>query len=206
VTLSPDNRFVYVCDLGIDKVMIFKFDAERGQLTPNEPAFVQTKPGAGPRHLVFHPNGKFAYLIHEMASTITTFAYDEKTGALTELQTLSSLPNGYNGPNTGAEIAVVPSGKFLFASNRGENAIVSFAIDPAKGTLTYVGKQSSGGKVPRFFGISPSGNDLVICNQGSDSALVCRLNATGEIKPGSALTPIASPVCAVFLSPASGGR
>lgn len=206
VTMSPDNKFAFVCDLGIDKVMIFKFDAEHGKLTANEPAFAQTKPGAGPRHLVFHPNGKFAYLIHELDSTITAFAYDAQTGVLKELQTLSSLPRSYEGPNKAAEVAIVPSGKFLFASNRGKDTVVLFAIAPDTGTLTWVAEQNTGGKTPRQFGIQPSGKLLAICNQDSDSVLMCGIDAiSGRLKPTDVFTPVPSPVCAVFL-PAVGGE
>jgi 6-phosphogluconolactonase len=207
VTMSPDNKFAFVCDLGIDKVMIFKFDAERGKLTPNEPAFVQTKPGAGPRHLVFHPNGKFAYLIHELDSTITTFAYDSQTGTLKELQTLSSLPGDYAGPNKAAEIAIVPSGKFLFASNRGNETVALFAIDSQTGTLKWVEEQNTGGKTPRQFGIEPSGRQLAICNQDSDTVLMCGIDGmTGRLKPSGILAQVPSPACAVFLPPVNGQK
>ena len=207
VTMSPDNQFAYVCDLGIDKVMIFKFDAEHGKLTANEPAFAPTKPGAGPRHLVFHPSGKFAYLINELDSTITAFVYDAQTGALKELQTLSSLPRSYAGPNKAAEIAIVPSGKFLFASNRGNETVVSFAIDPNTGTLTWVGEQSTGGKTPRQFGIEPSGRHLAICNQDSDTVLMCRIDSmNGRLKPAGVFAQVPSPACALFLPPIRGEK
>jgi 6-phosphogluconolactonase len=205
--LSPDNQFAFVCDLGIDKVMIFKFDAEHGKLTPNDPPFVQVKPGAGPRHIVFNPNGKFAYVINELDSTISTFAYDEKTGALKELQTLSSLPGYYDGPNKAAEIGIVPSGKFLFASNRGNETVVLFAIDSEKGTLTWVEEQNTGGKTPRHFGIQPSGKHLAICNQDSGTVLVCRIDAgNGRLKPSGVFAEVPSPACAVFLPPVSGEK
>jgi 6-phosphogluconolactonase len=207
VTLSPDNKFAYVCDLGTDKVMIFKFDAENGKLTENNPPFVQAKPGAGPRHLVFHPNGKFAYVVNELASSITTLAYDGKTGALTELQTLSSLPGYFEGANTAAEIGIVPSGKFLFASNRGNETVVLFAIDADKGTLTWVEEQNTGGKTPRHFGIQPSGKHLAICNQNSDSVLVCRIDAmNGRLKPSGVFAQVPAPSCAVFLPPVDGEK
>jgi 6-phosphogluconolactonase len=205
VTMSPDNKFAYVCDLGIDKVMVFKFDAKHGKLTENNPPFAQTKPGAGPRHLVFHPNGKFAYVINELASTITTFAYNAKTGALTELQTLSSLPETFKGQNTAAEIAIVPSGKLLFASNRGDDSVVTFAIDANKGTLSWVAERKTHGKTPRHFSIDPSGKHLAICNQNSDHvALLSSLTSDGE--PMLAELAVPSPSCAVFLPPATGQK
>jgi 6-phosphogluconolactonase len=207
VTMSPDNKFAYVCDLGTDKVMIFKFDAENGKLTENNPPFAQTKPGVGPRHLVFHPNGKFAYVINELASSITTFAYDDKTGGLKELQTLSSLPENFKGQNTAGEIDIVPSGKFLFASNRGDDSVALFAIAADKGTLTWVTEQNTGGKTPRHFGIQPSGKHLAICNQNSDTVLVCRIDSmNGRLKPSGVFAQVPSPSCAVFLPPVGGEK
>jgi 6-phosphogluconolactonase len=204
VTMSPDNRFAYLCDLGIDKVMIFKFDAEHGKLTPNDPPFLSLDPGMGPRHMVFHPNGKFAYVISELASTIAVCNFDDKTGKLDEFEELSSVNWGdhYDGPNTAAEIGIVPSGKFLFASNRGKDNVVKFAIDANTGKLTWIAEQSSGGKTPRHFGIQPSGEHLIICNQNSDSVIVCRIDAmTGRLEPSGASVPVPSPSCAVFLLP-----
>lgn len=203
VTMSPDNQFAFVCDLGSDKVMSYKFDAERGKLTPNDSPFFSVKPGAGPRHLVFHPNGKFAYLINELDSTITTLTYDTKAGVLSELQTISSLPPYYHGRNTAGEIGIVPSGKFLFASNRGSDSVELFTIDSKKGTLTLAEDQKSGGETPRHFGIQPSGEHLAICNQNSYSIRLCRINATtGRLEPYEFFAVAPSPSCAVFLPPA----
>lgn len=200
VTLSPDNRFSFVCDLGIDKVMIFKFDAKHGKLIPNDPPFAAIKPGSGPRHLVFRSDGKFAYLVSEMASTITTFAYDAKNGSLKELQTISCLPRSFKGLNIAAEIGIVPSGKFLFTSNRGDDTVAEFAIDSKKGTLSSLGEHSTNGKTPRYIGITPSGNQLLMCNQDSDSVLLYGIDtATGEVSPSDATAHVPSPVCAVFL-------
>jgi 6-phosphogluconolactonase len=203
VTMSPDNQFAFVCDLGTDKVMGYKFDADHGKLIPNDPPFFQGKAGAGPRHMVFHPNGKFAYLINELDSTIVALAYNDKTGALTELQTVSSLPSHYDGSNTAAEIGIVPSGKFLFASNRGDDSVASFSIDLEKGTLDWINEQKTGGKIPRHFGIQPSGQNLVVCNQNSSTLLTCRIDGTnGRLTPSGVLTEVPSPSCAVFLPPA----
>jgi len=201
VALSPDNHFAFVCDLGTDKVMIFQFDAEHGKLTPNDPPSASVPPGAGERHIVFHPNGKFAYVINEMGSTVTTFAYDPRAGSLKELQTLSSLPRNYNGISTAAEIAMAPSGKFLFASNRGHDTVASFGVDAKNGTLNWVSEQNSGGKTLRYFGMDPSGKYLAICNQDSNSILMCTIDpASGQLKPSPGLITVPSPVCAVFLS------
>ena len=200
VTLSPDNRFAFVSDLGIDKVMIFKFDAEHGKLIPNDPPFAVIGGGSGPRHLVFRPDGKFAYLISEIASTVTTLAYDPKNGALRELQSISCLPSSFNGANTAAEIGIVPSGKFLFASNRGDDSVAEFAIDTRKGTLNWMGEQSTKGKTPRYFGIAPSGRQLLVCNQDSDSVLIYGIaEGTGKVTPSDVTVRVPSPVCAVFL-------
>lgn len=202
VAISPDNKFAFVCDLGIDKVMIFKFDAAHGKLTPNDPPFVSIKPGSGPRHLVFRPDGKFAYLISEMALTITAFAYDARAGTLREIQTVSSLPRDYHGANTAAEIGIAPSGHFLFASNRGNETVVVFEIDRATGKLTWVEEQSTGGKTPRHFGIEPSGKHMVICNEDSNTLLVCRIEKdNGRLKPSGVFADAPAPVCAVFLPP-----
>jgi 6-phosphogluconolactonase len=202
VTFSPDNHFAFVCDLGIDKVMSYKFDAGHGKLTPNDSPFFQARPGAGPRHMVFHPNGKFAYVINELASTITALAYNHKTGALTEVQTVSSLPGHYEGANKAAEIAIVPSGKFLFASNRGKDTLALFAIDSRKGTLKFVEEHTSGGKTPRHFGIQSSGKHLVICNQDSSRVSVCQMDAAnGRLTSSAISAEVPSPACAVFLPP-----
>jgi 6-phosphogluconolactonase len=205
VALSPDNRFAFVCDLGIDKVMIYKLDAERGKLIPNDPPFVQLKPGVGPRHIVFSPNGRFAYVICELASSISAFAYDDQRGAFTELQTLSSLGANNQKPNTAAEIAIAPSGKFLFASNRGNNTVVAFAIDSQTGSLRLIGEQSTGGNTPRYFGIDPSGRQLAVCNQQSDTVLMCGIDpVSGLLKSSDVFARVPAPVCAVFLpSPSS---
>ena len=207
VTLDPANRFLFVCDLGLDKVMIYKFDAESGKLTPNEPAFAAVAPGAGPRHMVFRPDGRFAYVVNELNSTITAFSYDADAGALKELQTVSSLPEDYDGPNTCAEIGIHPSGKYVYASNRGHDSVVLLAVDREKGTLSYIAEQTSGGKTPRHFGIHPAGTHLAIANQNSDTLLLCRVDeATGRLKPSGVFAEAPTPSCIQFLPPADRAR
>jgi 6-phosphogluconolactonase len=207
VTLDPANRFLFVCDLGLDKVMIYKFDAQNGTLTPNEPAFATVAPGAGPRHMVFRPDARFAYVVNELNSTVTAFAYDANGGSLRQLQTVSTLPEDFNGPNTCAEIGIHPSGKFVYASNRGHDSVVLFAVDLEKGTLSYVDEQSSGGKTPRHFGIQPSGAHLAIANQNSDTLLLCRIDeANGRLKPTGVFADAPTPSCIQFLPPANGAR
>jgi 6-phosphogluconolactonase len=203
VTLDPANRFAFVCDLGLDKIMTYRFDAEAGKLTPADPAFTATKPGAGPRHLVFRPDGKFAYVDNELDSTITTFSYDAETGRLKEIETVSTLPPYFEGKNTTAEIAVHPSGKWLYVSNRGNETVVLFEIDKDKGTLNYVEEQNTGGKKPRHFGIQPSAKHLAIANQSSDTVLVCRVDdGNGRLKPSGVFAEVPSPVCVLFVPPA----
>jgi 6-phosphogluconolactonase len=206
VTMDPSNRFAFVCDLGLDKVMTYKFDAQQGKLTPADPAFTSIKPGAGPRHMVFRPDGRFAYVINELDSTLNTFTYDANTGVLKELQTISTLPVYYEGPNSGAEVGIHPSGKYLYASNRGNNTVVLFGIDADKGTLTYIEEQGTGGKTPRHFGIEPSAKYMAIANQDSDTILACRIDAgNGRLKPSGVFAACPSPVCIKFLPPESGG-
>jgi 6-phosphogluconolactonase len=202
VTLDPANRFAFVCDLGLDKVMTYRFDAEQGKLTPADPPFTQIKAGAGPRHMVFRPDGRFAYVTNEMHSTINVFAYDANAGVLKEIQTVSTLPEYFDGDNTTAEIDIHPTGKWLYVSNRGHNSVVLFNVDPEKGTLTYVEEQGTGGKKPRHFGIEPSAKHLVIGNQDSDQALVCRIDAeNGRLKPSGVFASVPAPACAKFLPP-----
>jgi 6-phosphogluconolactonase len=207
VTLDPANKFAFVCDLGIDKVMVYHFDADKGVLTPNDPPFVALKPGAGPRHMAFRPDGKFAYVINELNSTITAFAYDSAKGALKEVQTISTLPGYYDGPNTAAEIEVRPDGKFVYASNRGNETVVLFEIDSEKGTLEWVEEQNTGGKKPRHFGIQPSFKHLAIANQDSDTVLVARIDpGNGRLKPSGVFAEVPAPACVKFLPPIGGDR
>ena len=202
VTMDPANRFAFVCDLGLDKILTYRFDAQRGTLTPGEPPFTSVKPGAGPRHLVFRPDGRFAYVVNELSSTITAFGYDRAAGTLKELQTVSTVPEYFDGANTGAEIDVHASGKYLYVSNRGHNSVVLFSINPEKGTLTYIEEQGTGGSKPRHFGIEPSAKHLAIANQDSDTVLVCRIDAgNGRLKPSGVFASVPSPVCVKFLPP-----
>jgi 6-phosphogluconolactonase len=203
-TFDNSNQFVYICDLGLDQVLTYKFDAEKGKLTPADPAFTPLKPGAGPRHMSFRPDGKFAYVINELNSTIVTFSQNPATGALKPQQEITTLPGYYDGPNSTAEIAVHPSGKWLYGSNRGHNSVVLYDIDKEQGTLKWVEEQGTGGKTPRHFGIQPSAVHLAICNQDSDTVLAARIdNGNGRLKPSGVFAACPSPVCAVFLPPKS---
>jgi 6-phosphogluconolactonase len=200
IDLSPDNRFAMVDDLGLDHLFVYKFDSANGSLTPNNPPFAKLDPGAGPRHFALSPSGKFAYVLAEMHSTVTVFSNDEKTGTLHPLQTVSALPKDYTGQNDDAEIQMYPSGKFLYASNRGSDTITEFAVDPSKGTLTPVAYTPTQGKIPRSFEIDPTGKFLFAANQKSDNIVVFRIDPkTGHLTPTGQVLDVGSPVCVKFL-------
>ena len=199
INVAPDNRFAFVADLGLDRVMIYRF--EDGKLEPHKPAFAAVKPGAGPRHFAFHPDGKRAYVIDELDSTITAFQYDGEKGALTQTQTISTLPEGYKGRTTTAEVVVHPSGKFVYGSNRGHDSIALFRVDPKTGKLTAAGHQSKGIKEPRNFAIDPTGKYAVVANQNSDSVIVFTVDPkTGQLGPTDVKVAIPRPVCVRFLA------
>ena len=200
INVSPDNRFAFVADLGIDKIMIYKLDIEKGTIVANSPPFVKVKPGAGPRHFAFHPNGKYAYVINELDCTVTAFAYVSVSGALKEIQTITTLPNGFNGSNSCAEVRVHPNGKFLYGSNRGHDSIVVYRVDLADGKLTYVEHETAEIKTPRNFNIDPTGKFCLVANQGKDSVVVFRINKeTGALEPIGNKVSVAKPVCVHFL-------
>lgn len=196
---SPDDRFVFVADLGIDKVMIYKLDAEAGTIVPNDPPAVRSKPGAGPRHFAFAPSGKFAYLINEMGCTMTAFSYDAASGALTEIQTVPTLPSDFKGSSTCAEVRVHPSGKFLYGSNRGHDSITVYRIDPEKGTLTVVEHETAGIKTPRNFNIDPTGAFCLVANLDGDNVSVFRIDReTGALTPTGQKVTVGQPSCIRF--------
>lgn len=196
INLDAANRFAFAADLGLDKIMIYRFDPAKGTLKPNAPAFASLDPGSGPRHFAFHPGGKFAYVINEMASTVTAFTYDSKAGELHRIQTITTLPAGFTGESTTAEVQVHPSGKFLYGSNRGHNSIAIFHIDPASGKLTPIGHESTQGATPRNFRMDPSGRFLLAANQDTDSVVVFRIDpATGKLTPTGQKVDVSMPVC-----------
>lgn len=202
INLSPDNRFAVVPDLGIDKLMMYRFDAQAGKLTPSDPPFVQMSPGSGPRHFTFHPNKRSAYVINELASTVSAFAYNASTGTLTELQTLSTLPEGTDRTNnTTAEVQVHPNGRWLYGSNRGHDSIAVFRVDVGSGRLTAVENVSTQGNVPRNFRIDPTGHYLLAANQKSDSVVVFSIDQkTGRLKDTGQKISVPAPVCIKFVS------
>lgn len=200
VTLSRNNRFAVVADLGLDEVLVYRFDPRRGALTPNDPPFAKVNPGAGPRHFAFHPTERFAYVINEMQSTVTAFTYDANSGVLKELQTLSTLPSDFSGNNSTAELEAHPSGKYLYGSNRGHDSIAVFAIDAAKGTLTPSAHVSTQGKTPRNFSVDPTGAYLFAANQNSGNVVVFRIDPnTGKPAATGESVQVASPVCVKFV-------
>jgi 6-phosphogluconolactonase len=201
VNLSPDERFAFVDDLGLDELLVYRFDQSKGSLKPNKPPFAQFDAGAGPRHFALHPSGKFAYVVSEMASTVTAFSVDLKAGLLHRSQTISTLPDDFKGENDDAEVEVHPSGKFLYASNRGHDSIAVFAIDPGKGTLTVVEHASTQGKIPRNFAIDPTGTLLFAENQQSNNIVIFRIDEkTGKLTPTGKVLEVGQPVCVKFLA------
>jgi len=202
ITPSPDNRFALACDLGLDKVLVYQLDAANARLTTNAPLDATVTPGAGPRHLAFHPNGRFAYVLNEMALTITVFDFAASTASLSEKQNITTIPTGYviTEKDSGAEIAIHPNGKFIYASNRGPNDIAVLAVDAQTGKLTLVQNEPTQGQTPRHFTIDPSGRWLLAENQNSDSVVVFALDPqTGRLKPNGQSITVHSPVCAVFV-------
>jgi 6-phosphogluconolactonase len=203
IALDPTNRFAYSCDLGTDKIMIFRFDARNGKLLPAEPPWVQVKAGMGPRHLAFHPSGRYVFVLNELSSTVTAFARDPEKGSLKELQSVTALPKDFTGANTGADIHVSPGGQFLYCSNRGHDSIAIFAIDRS-GALATVGHESTRGMTPRNFAIDPSGDFLLVANQKSDNIVVFRLDKkTGRLSSTGQTADVPSPVCLKFTDPFS---
>jgi 6-phosphogluconolactonase len=200
INLSPDNRFAYVDDLGLDQLLVYKFDSANGTLTPNDPPYVKLDPGSGPRHFALATSGKFAYVVSEMKGTVTVFSLDSRTGTLRTLQKVSTLPEGFKGDIEDAEVVIHPSGKFLYASNRGDgNSIAVFAIDSAKGTLIPVEYASTQGKTPRSFEIDPTGKLLFAENQASNNIVVFKIDQqTGKLTPTGKVVDVPSPVDVKF--------
>jgi 6-phosphogluconolactonase len=197
INLDGKNRFAVACDLGVDKIFIYEYERKSGKLKTNaEQPFFQTKPGAGPRHFAFHRNGKNAFVINELDSSVTALEFDAKGGTLKEIQTVSTLPADFKTQNTCADLHVSPDGKFLYGSNRGHDSIVSYKIDQRTGKLEFVEHTSTQGKTPRNFVIEPSGKFLLAANQNSDSIIVFRIDGkTGKLVQPKNSVVVPSPVC-----------
>ena len=199
--LAPDNRFAFICDLGLDQVLSYRLDLAAGAFPPNDPPYATLHPGAGPRHMVFHPSGRYAYVINELDSTLTAFGYDAARGALTEIQTITTVPEGFDGTNYPADVHVSQDGRFLYGSNRGHDSIVTFAVEASNGKLSQVGHTSTQGEYPRNFNIDPSGRWMYAANQNTDNIVAYRIDpASGMPEPTGDQLEVPIPVCIRFLT------
>jgi 6-phosphogluconolactonase len=201
INLDAANRFAFAADLGLDKVLVYRFDPAAGTLMPNDPPAAQIAEGSGPRHFAFHPTGRFAYLINEMANTITVFWYDAESGTLNRVQTVSTLPSEFKGKSWTAEVVVHPSGKYVYGSNRGHDSLAIFSVDATTGKLTPHGQEPTQGKMPRNFAIDPTGSYILAANMDSSTVVVFRIDpATGQLKPAGQTFKLPQPVCIKFLT------
>ncbi|NUQ63239.1 MAG: lactonase family protein [Pirellulales bacterium] len=202
INLDASGRFAVAADLGLDKLLIYRLDAEHGTLTPNDPPFAAVAPGAGPRHFDFHPNGRYAYVVNEINCTVTAFRYDAQRGTLEEVQTLPTLPREVLSSDSTAHIQVHPSGKFVYSSNRGHNSITVFTVDGSTGKLHVAGHASTRGKIPRNFGTDPTGKYLLAANQDTDNVVVFRIAPdSGRLEPTGQEVRVPAPVCVKFVRP-----
>jgi 6-phosphogluconolactonase len=200
VTLDASNRFAYIPDLGLDKLMIYNFDPNRGKLKSHVQPWFETTRGAGPRHFVFHPDNNFAYLINELDSTIVSLDYNREAGTLEEIQTVPALPESFEGESTCADIHIDPSGSYLFGSNRGHDSIVVYKISRESGKLTYVGHEPTQGKTPRNFAVDLTGTFLFAANQDSNTVVHFSIDQqTGRLRPTGQITKVPTPVCLKIL-------
>jgi 6-phosphogluconolactonase len=199
INVDTADKFAFAADLGLDKVLIYRFDAAKGTLAKNDPADVDLPKGSGPRHFAFHPGGKFAYVINELAQTVTAMTYDAAKGTLAPIQTITTVPMPVKGNST-AEVVVHPSGKFLYGSNRGHNSIAIFTINEKTGELTSAGWQGKGIKVPRNFALDPSGKLMIVANQDGDSLVVFNVNQkTGQLEETGISVEVPRPMCVRFV-------
>jgi 6-phosphogluconolactonase (cycloisomerase 2 family) len=196
---DPTGRFIVVPDKGFDKVFVFRLDMTRGKLIPASSPDVASRAGAAPRHVDFHPTQPYAYVINELDSTIAVYHFDSEKGTLKPIQVHTTLPSSYTGNNTGAEIAVAASGRFVYGSNRGHDSIAIFSIDQSTGLLTSIGWEPTQGRTPRYFGIDPSGTHLYAANQNSDNVVIFRIDtASGKLTPTGEIVTVASPSTIAF--------
>jgi 6-phosphogluconolactonase len=194
IDFSPDNRFALSCDLGIDQVLVYRYDAETSSLMPHNPAYLNIEAGSGPRHLAFHPDGKRIYVLNEISSTLAACTWDATQGTVSAVKTVSTLPGDFKGRSGTAEVAVHPNGKFVYASNRGHDSMVVFSA-----TLELIEHESTQGKAPRHFCIDPSGHFLLAANQGSDSIFSFAIDQdTGKLTPTGHRVTVPMPVCIAF--------
>jgi len=193
---GPQGRHLFAVDLGSDRIFAYRLELDRGKLIPADPPWLQLEPGTGPRHLSFQPNGRFAYVVGELNSTVTLMHFDGQRGLLQVQQTLSTLPDDYTGHNQSAEIQLAPSGRFVYVSNRGHDSLAIYAVDQATGRLSLTGHEPTRGKVPRHFVIDPSGSLLLVANQDSDNIVAFEIDAlSGELEATGQLIETPTPVC-----------
>jgi 6-phosphogluconolactonase len=202
--MSLDDRFAIVADLGLDQLLVYPFDASHGTL--GAPRVIKTDPGIGPRHLTFSATGKLVYVINEMRSSVTVYSYNASDGAMAPIQSISSLPTSFHGKNTAAEVVLHPSGKFLYASNRGDdNSLAVFAVDLKNGALTLIEFVPTGGATPRNFAIDPTGKWLLAANQDSNNVVTFRINTeSGRLTPVGKSVEVKSPTMLEFVAEGSG--
>lgn len=198
IQMTNNDRFAMSADLGLDKIIIDRFDPTRGTLTPNDPPFATVAPGSGPRHLAFSRSGKFVYVINEMGTSVTVFSFDARTAAMRELQTISTVAKQYPA-NTGAEIQLDPHGRFLYTSTRGVDVITEFKVSPKSGKLTLAGRTPAGGKTPRFFTLDPTGRWMFVADQDSDTIVLFRVDENSGSLTQAGQIEIGSPVCLAFV-------
>ena len=202
INVDPGNRFAFAPDLGLDKVLIYEIDFATGKLVAASPPWADITPGSGPRHFDFHPSRRFAYLINEIANTITAFRYDEGAGSLEEMQVIGTLPADFDGDSATADIHVDASGKFLYGSNRGHDSIAIYAIDASSGQLSLIGHESTLGSQPRNFGIDPTGAWLLAANHQSDTIFTFAVDPdAGTLSATGHVVNLPAPVCVKFLAP-----
>ena len=199
VDFASDDRLLLSCDLGNDRIYVYRHDPSTGAIAPHRPAFVGLEPGSGPRHLALHPSGRYAYVLTELSSTIAVFAWNAQTGTLVQRQTIPTVPLGTPPSNSTAEIAVHPSGRYVYASNRGHDSIAVFSVDARDGRLSHLANTSTGGSTPRNFAIDPSGRWLLAANQRSDDIVTFAIDPqTGALAPNGAKVKVSRPVCIAF--------
>jgi 6-phosphogluconolactonase len=200
IRVDPSNRFVLAADLGLDKLFVYRLDPKTGALQPNDPPYATVAPGSGPRHVAFHPNGRIAYLINEMGSTIIRFGWDSNHGVLTQYETVSTLPKDFTGTSTCAEILVHPSGKFIYATNRGHNSVAMFSVEAETGRLTLIQNIPTQGRTPRNCEFDPTGRWLLVSNQDSSNAVVFSIDPnTGRLTQVGEPVKVPAPFCERFL-------
>lgn len=200
ILAAPGNRFAIAADLGLDRLFVYRLEAQAARLTPHDPPFTEVTHGAGPRHLATHPNGRFVYSVNELGNTVTAYAFSGETGRLKRLSDVSTLPADFHGESYAAEIQIHPTGRFLYASNRGHDSLAMFSIDEKSGQLDLIGHVSSQGKFPRHFAQDPAGRFLIVANQKSNQLSMFSIDpVSGQLTAQGTPVPVPQPVCVKFV-------